>query len=173
MMLNEATARKAAQIQLQFINLVRFIPTGSSQWWQWERCGPDIDSVSVKAGTSGCNRQDKPVAHEAKRIHPSERQEKDETKGEEETEGEEGEQRQGTCGVHSCGNLNGHEDSLVSKWCCRGGDRSIPQVGLPSHSRPTSNSRVLPKSFEIWPTSLVGGERPGGGAANQCECGGV
>jgi len=75
-MLNEATARKAAQIQLQFINLVRFIPTGSSQWWQWERCGPDIDSVSVKAGTSGCNRQDEPVAHEAKRIHPSEKDKK-------------------------------------------------------------------------------------------------
>jgi hypothetical protein len=40
-----------------------------------------------------------------------------------------------------------------------------PHHGLPSHFLPAPNPHARPKSIEIdmgWPTSLTGGERPGG-----------
>ena len=46
-------------------------------------------------------------------------------------------------------------------------------VGLPSKFLCTPNPHAHPKSFEIWPTSLVEGERPGGAAGNERECRGT
>jgi len=44
-------------------------------------------------------------------------------------------------------------------------------VGLPSNFLYTPNTPAHPKSFEIWPTSLVEGERPGGALAMNASAG--